>query len=250
MNKILVNLLCIAGIVLCLMSCGPLKTNSVDASVLVLNKGVGGNSTNDLLKRLETDVLNERPNLVILMVGTNDLLNSGKMISYDSYTSNLNTIVQTLKSNNIQVIMLSPPPVDSVYLFQRHDKKIFKESPNVKMNSARKIVEQIANENKALYINIYEAFNSKGLPIHNEDLYIRNVKNSNVKDGVHPTPLGYKLIAETVFQYLEENKLSHKYHKIICFGDSITKGAGAKGGGPFNGENYPSFLNQMINNIN
>jgi lysophospholipase L1-like esterase len=234
--------------ILVLTSCGSLKKIETNIDSKILNKGVSGNTTVNLLKRLEVDVLKEKPDLVILMVGTNDLLNSKKIISYQEYAANLTKIVQTIKSKNCEVLMMSPPTADSVYLYQRHDKSLYVDTPNTMMNKAREIVKVVSKENRTFYVDIYSSFIAKEIPKHNEDVYIRNVKNSGVKDGVHPTPVGYKFIAETVFKYLKENKLLNKYKTIICFGDSITKGAGAKGAGTITGENYPSFLNTMIIN--
>lgn len=218
--------------------------------VVILNKGVGGNTTADLLKRLQVDVIDEKPDLVILMIGTNDMLNSRKMISYETYKSNLTRIVNTIKKNKSEVLLMGSPTVDSVYLFERHDKNLFKETPNKKIDTAIDMVKQVAIEQNVLFFNLNQSFKTKELPKHNEDLYIRNPKNSNAKDGVHPTPLGYKFIAEELYNFLSKEGLVHKYTKIICFGDSITKGSGAKGGGTVTGENYPSFLNKMINNLN
>lgn len=229
-------------------SCKSLKNNKANTLTMIVNKGVGGNSTNDLLKRIEIDVVNEKPDLVILMVGTNDMLNSKKMIPYEEYSSNLNEIVKTIKSSKSKLLMMSSPPVDSAYLFARHDKSLFTEAPNVKINTARQIVEKIAKENKAFYLNLNQAFKNKNLPKHNQDLYIKNEMNSNTKDGVHPTSLGYKFIAETIFQYLKENRLLNKYDKIICFGDSITRGSGNISVESVPQENYPSFLHTMFAN--
>lgn len=230
-------------------SCKSLKINEKNAQTIIVNKGVSGNSTVNLLDRLEVDVLNEKPDLVILMVGTNDLLNSKKLLSYEEYATNLTKIVKAIKSENCEVLLMSPPTADSVYLYQRHDKSLYVDTPNAMLNSAREIVEDVSREYHTFYVDIYSSFMAKGIPKHNEDRYIRNVKNSGTKDGVHPTPIGYKFIADTVFKYLKENNLLNKYQTIICFGDSITKGAGAKGAGTITGENYPSFLNtMMINN--
>ena len=90
---------------------------SISAFARVINAGVGGNNTVNLLKRIEEDVLKKNPDLTILMVGTNDMLNSRKMISFQDYADNLNIIVKTLLSNEIKVLLMSPPPVDSNYPF-------------------------------------------------------------------------------------------------------------------------------------
>jgi lysophospholipase L1-like esterase len=70
---------------------------------------------------------------------------------------------------------------------------------------------------------------------------IKNEKNSGKKDGVHPTALGYRFIAQNVYNFLVENKLLKPNQGIICFGDSITRGGGQ-------GANYPTYLDELITN--
>lgn len=214
----------------------------------VINAGVSGNSSKDLLARMDSDVLKHQPNLTIVMVGTNDMLNSKKMLSFPNYEKNLGLLVKKLKWAGSQVLLISSPPVDSAYLFKRHDRNLYSGAPNEIMDSASNIVEYIAHKNDVLFLNLYEKFLALNLPKHNKDLFIRNHKNSGVKDGVHPTALGYHFIASNVFQYLKEQKLNNDSLKIVCFGDSITYGAGAKGGGTVEGENYPTYLAKMIAN--
>lgn len=214
---------------------------------IIINAGVSGNNTYDLLNRIETDVLNKKPDLVILMIGTNDMVNSGKMISYQEYSDNLNRISQVLKGSKIEVLLMSPPPIDTVFLFERHRKEIFNEPPNVKIDSVRTIMKGIAKKYDFFFIDIFESFRSKNIPAHNEDYYIRNPKNSGARDGVHPTGDGYKLIATTIFNFMKENKLLFKNVRVVCFGDSITFGAYTKGAGTTKGETYPAYLLTMIN---
>lgn len=219
---------------------------TTDIYAQVINAGIGGNNTTQLLQRIDKDVIQQKPDLTIIMVGTNDLLNHNKMISYAQYAENVNELVKKLKNEGIEVLLMSSPPVDSAYLFMRHHRNLYTEAPNEIMNSASDIVEKIALKNKALYLNLNEKFVKLGLPKHNEDLFFRNPINSGAKDGVHPTTLGYHFIAENVFQFLKKKGLLVKYKKIVCFGDSITNGSGSKGKGTVTGENYPSFLARRL----
>lgn len=230
-------------------SCKAQNSNDNITSVTIANKGIGGNNTNDLLKRIDTDVVKLNPDLVILMVGTNDLLNSKKMISFEKYETNLNQIVKKIKDNKSQILLMSPPPVDSIYLFQRHDKNVYTQPPNVKMDSARQIIKRTANKHTLLFIDLFQAFKNKNIPDHNQDNYIRNIKNSSKNDGVHPTPLGYQFITDQITHYLKEKGLLYKYTNIVCFGDSITFGSGLKKGGTVFGENYPSYLYKILNQV-
>ena len=205
----------------------------------VINAGVGGNTSSDLLKRIDEDVLVHQPDLVLLMVGTNDMLNSRKMIGYEEYTSNMEVLIKKIETSGSELLLISSIPADSTYLFTRHDKRLFKESPNQKIDSIGKIVEQLAMENLIYFFDLNAEFKQLNLPLHNRDMLIRNVKNSGKTDGVHPTALGYRFIAENVYHFLKENKLIGEAKKIICYGDSITRGGG-------NGANYPAYLGELI----
>lgn len=212
----------------------------------VINAGVGGNSSKNLLERVDTDVIARNPDVVILMIGTNDMLNSNKMISYREYENNLKTLVQKIEPTGAKIVLMAPPPADSVYLFQRHDRKLFKETPNIKLDSVRHIITKLATEKDLGYIDLYQKFIDRNLPNHNTDLFIKNERNSGRKDGVHPTPLGYRFIAQVVFEYLKSESLLRKDQKIICFGDSITNGNGEKGVVTGKESDYPSVLFSLI----
>lgn len=210
------------------------------------NAGISGNTSGDLFARLASDVMNKKPDLVILMVGTNDMVNSRAMLSYREYGDNLRLITKKLKDSNIDVVLVSPPPVDTTYLFKRHEKDTFSEMPNQKLKKASQISSEIARENGVYFVDLFGEFIAMNLPQHNEDPYIQNPKNSGLKDGVHMTDKGYKLIAETIFKALTENELLHEGMKIICFGDSLTYGVRVEGAGTSAGQTYPAYLLSMI----
>ncbi|WP_406682854.1 GDSL-type esterase/lipase family protein [Seonamhaeicola sp. MEBiC1930] len=215
------------------------KVTNKEEHKTVINAGVGGNNTNDLLKRIDKDVLAKNPDLVILMVGTNDMLNSKKMIDYKTYTSNLRTIIDKIKSKTNNLVLLNPIPVDSAYLFTRHQKSLFNETPNTKIDKAGNIMEKLAKECGVFFFDLNQEFKGLNLPKHNKDIFIKNEVNSGRKDGVHPTALGYRFIAEKTHGFLKKNNLLNSKSKIICFGDSITRGGDKS-------ENYPSYLNEFL----
>ena len=212
----------------------------------VINAGIGGNTTDDLLDRLESDVINRNPDLVLLMVGTNDFLNSDRMISYDTYKLNLSRILDRLREAKIGVVLLSSPTVDSIYLFDRHDRSRYKESPNIKMQKAGSIMESLADEYALGFVDLNQVFRSADIPIHNEDNFLQNESNSGRKDGVHPTREGYAFMVDKIYKYLVEFDYLKKYNRILCFGDSITHGANVEGSGTIEGDTYPAQLLRKI----
>lgn len=219
---------------------------SAYAQDIILNRGVAGNNTNDLLKRIDRDVIADSPYLVIIMIGTNDMANSNKLISYSQYRANYQQIVSKLLNKGTQVMLMSPPPIDTGYLFKRHKRSLFKESPNSKLDSVAIIVREIASKNSLHYVDINKLFKLAGSPNRTTKSLIINEANFDKKDGIHPTKEGYELIAKNVFNYLKKNKLLRGSGKIICFGDSMTYGSFMEGAGTANGNTYPAELKRRI----
>ncbi|WP_327149646.1 SGNH/GDSL hydrolase family protein [Nocardia sp. NBC_01329] len=74
-----------------------------------VNAGVNGNTSADLLDRLETDVLDCRPDAVIVLVGTNDVRND---VALDTYRDNLTAIVGRITTvGTAHVALMSLPPL-------------------------------------------------------------------------------------------------------------------------------------------
>jgi lysophospholipase L1-like esterase len=53
----------------------------MDNMVRITNAGINGNDTDSLLSRLEKDVIQQTPRLMVLMVGTNDMLSGKNMLT-------------------------------------------------------------------------------------------------------------------------------------------------------------------------
>lgn len=216
-------------------------------SVEVINAGIGGNTTEDLRMRIQTDVLEKKPDLVLIMAGTNDMVNSGKLIDTMQYRENISVMLELLKSRDIQAVLMSPPPVDTGYLYMRHDPKVFKgDLPNERLHQARDILQQTAQRYEVPFIDLYSAFLLRRIPWHNRDGIIMNEMNSGKPDGVHPTPQGYAWMAGLILNGLQENGLIRNGMRIICFGDSITRGSFVEGAGTVYGSTYPAVLRKLI----
>ncbi|WP_289054156.1 SGNH/GDSL hydrolase family protein [Carboxylicivirga marina] len=215
----------------------------------IINSGKGGDTCSDLLNRVDNDVLKYDPDIVILMIGTNDMLNSQSFVSFDNYRDSLTSLVSRIKEKNIELVLVSPPPCDTTYLFERHDKNQFELNPNCKMSRLNKIIKTVAFQNDVHFVSVFDLFNHKEIPQHNRDKFIRNISNSGAKDGVHPTKFGYELIANFLYTYLKDNFQLTSGTKIVCFGDSITFGVHVRGEGTSKGDTYPAFIMRSINRL-
>ncbi|WP_349317065.1 GDSL-type esterase/lipase family protein [Chitinophaga sp. MM2321] len=213
----------------------------------VLNKGIAGNNTNDLMKRVSADVLNEQPDLVILLVGANDMINSHKFVSYQQFDNNYRALIKSIKDKGIALVLMSPLPVDSGYLFQRHERALFQQDPNSKLDSVTTIVKNIAAEQHLGFIDLNRIFKDRGEPGRGAHSLIVNAANMGKEDGVHPTKEGYQFMTTVIYNYLKKHRLLRKKHKLICFGDSITYGAFMDGAGTTTGDTYPALLKKRLN---
>jgi acyl-CoA thioesterase-1 len=79
-------------------------------TVEVLNKGVGGEVVADNLRRLERDVLRQKPDLVIWQVGTNDALRG---LPLDTVQAQLLDGISRIREQGAALLLMDPQPVPS-----------------------------------------------------------------------------------------------------------------------------------------
>ncbi|NOY82479.1 MAG: esterase [Kiritimatiellaeota bacterium] len=220
-------------------------SSSARDPVRVLNAGRGGNTTRDLLRRLDRDVLSQRPTLVTLMVGTNDMLNHAKAVPLDEYRTNVAELVKRIRNGGARILLFSLPPFCEEYLLERHPRSAYgPEGPAGALDAANGFLREFSRREGLPLVDINLVFSRLGASETNGGGLIRAPANSGARDGVHPTPEGYRIIAAMAFQAIRDNHLPAK--RVVCFGDSITYGANVKGQGTAEGETYPGFLAQFL----
>ncbi len=78
-----------------------------NANVKVINAGISGNSTDNGLKRLDSDVLMHKPDLVTISFGLNDMTR----MTEEQYGKNLETLVARCRDAKAQVVLCTPNSV-------------------------------------------------------------------------------------------------------------------------------------------
>jgi len=213
--------------------------------IVVTNAGYNGNNTADLLLRLDKDVLSKSPHVVILMIGTNDMLNLRNMLSLKQYEENYQKLIILIKRHS-KLLLMTIPPVYSEYIMARQNTKIYGDAgPQARVDSANTVIRHLAVKNRCHLIDINKILQACGGSTSNRESLFQNEANSNINDGVHPTANGYLVIGTAVFQAI--NIFEPKASNIVCFGDSITFGYKMQGGGTAEGQSYPAVLNRLLN---
>lgn len=206
---------------------------------IVINAGVGGNNTADLLKRIDKDCLSHKPELTVLMAGTNDM-NSRKYIPLEQYRKNMAILIEKIQASNSKVLLMTILPFYEPYLLTRHDPAHYgTDGPAKRRAAVNETIINLALQYKTELLNLGELFEKVGKVGLDKDSLIQNEANSQKTDGIHPTPNGYRFIGMAVYEHIRLQKLPQG--RIVCFGDSITAGDGS-----INKESYPGYLNKLL----
>jgi len=221
------------------------QRRAAEGEVVVINAGRGGHNSRNLVARLSRDVLAHRPDLVVIMVGTNDVLNHANAVPLDHYRANLLKLVRGIRAARSHVLLLTIPPCHEPYLLKRHPAEFYKpDGPAGCIRKANATIAKVAKGTRTPLVDVFALFDAKGRVGTTPESWLRNPANSRAEDGVHPTAEGYKAIAEAVAKAIERHRLPHK--RVVCFGDSITYGAGVKGAGTATGHTYPACLARLL----
>ena len=206
----------------------------------IINAGVNGNNTRDILARMERDCLSHQPDLVILMIGTNDM-NTRFHVPANEYEKNLHDILLRITEKKSAVILINQLPVYEPYLLERHDPAFYQPGGfQQRLTSMNTIILNAAKKFKTGFIDMHHIFRSIGEIGTGHASWLQNEANSGNRDGHHPIPEGYRAMAVVLFVYIREHFPA--VQKIVCLGDSITNGDGITGV-----KNYPSYLQKLLN---
>lgn len=143
-----------------------------------INRGIGGQTTPQMLLRFRQDVINLYPKVVVILAGTNDIAGNTGPSTLEMIEDNIHSMTELAQANGIQVVLCSVLPA--------YD---YKWRPG--LEPAEKIVElnrrikKYAETHSAVYCDYFSAMADErnGLP---ENLS---------EDGVHPTVEGYAIMA-------------------------------------------------------
>lgn len=143
----------------------------------IVNKGINGNTTTDMLMRFSEDVIKNNPSNIFIMGGTNDLL-SNRDIEF--ITKNLQLMIEESLNYGANVTIGIPPtliPKDAYRLF----------SPSDTYEKTKELLPILRNK----LINICINYNLKFIDFYN--LSLDNLDKNIFFDGIHFNSKGQEL---------------------------------------------------------
>ena len=166
---------------------------------LVVNLGISGNNSENILKRFEFEVQQrvkeERENVVIFAFGTNDsqIYQGKNRVSLEKFKDNLNELLKLSKKFSSKAIFIGLFPVDE----SRSDPIPWATEKSYLNNEIKKyneIINGFCKSNNLIFIDIFNRFINKNY-------------QKLLDDGVHPNTEGHKQMFEIIKDVLMKNKI-------------------------------------------
>ena len=164
-----------------------LEANGIKAEAI--GAGVSGHKSNQMLARLDKDVIAKKPQWMTLSCGVNDVWHGAKGVELPDYKKNITEIVDKAQAAGIKVMILTATMI----------KEDAENDLNKKLAGYNEFLRQLAREKKCLLgdlnaemqATIAEMKKTNPLPPG---------KNYLTGDGVHMAPAGNRMMATGVLK--------------------------------------------------
>ena len=160
----------------------------------LLGAGIGGNKIYDLYLRLEKDVLNKNPDVVVVWVGVNDVWHKSMMgtgTDYDKFGLFYDAMVQKIQAKGAKVILVTPAVIG-----ERNDQSNPQDGElNLYSNWIRKYASQ---KNIALvdFRKLFLEYSVKNNPKQLDKGFL-------TYDRVHLNDAGNQLVADAIWEVIK-----------------------------------------------
>ena len=156
-----------------------------------INRGIGGQTTPQMLLRFKPDVIDLEPDIVVILAGTNDIAGNTGPSNVKMITDNIFSMAELARAHQIKVVLSSILPV-----FEYEWAKEIKDVPAT-IDSVNNILKKYVNDHGLVYLDYFSLMVDQRRGLNKDYTY----------DGVHPNQDGYILMSS-----LAEKVLSRLLH--------------------------------------
>ncbi|NJB69714.1 lysophospholipase L1-like esterase [Saonia flava] len=143
-----------------------------------VNRGIGGQTTPQMLLRFKQDVINLKPKVVVICAGTNDIAENTGYASTQMIMDNLTSMAEIAMANGITVVLASVHPA-----FDYRWRPGL--NPNIRIPELNKEIKKYAQAKDIVYLDYFSAMTDGN----------NGMRGELTSDGVHPNKLGYEIMA-------------------------------------------------------
>ncbi|NDV15038.1 acylhydrolase [Muricauda sp. TY007] len=152
-----------------------------------VNRGIGGQTTPQMLLRFRQDVIDLNPKVVVILAGTNDIAGNTGPMTLKQIHDNILSMVELAKANSIKPIVCSVLPA---YDYPWRPGL----NPNVKIPKLNALLKDMTKAQNVMYLDYFS-----------EMVDDRNGMQSKLTtDEVHVTKAGYEIMETMVKEAIDK----------------------------------------------
>lgn len=150
-----------------------------------VDRGIGGQTTPQMLLRFRQDVIDLKPKVVVILAGTNDISGNTGPMTLEQTGDNIASMAQLARANGIKVVLSSVLPVsDSVKKDNGEFYLQTRSRPPAKIVAMNEWLRSYAQQNGHIYLDYYAAMvDANGF-----------IRDGLAFDGLHPNAKGYAIM--------------------------------------------------------
>ena len=147
-----------------------------------VNRGIGGQTTPQMLIRFRPDVIALAPRVVVILAGTNDISGNTGPMTLGEIEANLQTMCELARLHSIRVVLASVLPVNN---YTERSRLFFPLRHPDQILELNRWIKDYATRNNFVHLDYFSAMvDDKGL-----------LQRDLSEDGLHPNDKGYAVMA-------------------------------------------------------
>jgi lysophospholipase L1-like esterase len=147
-----------------------------------VNRGIGGQTTPQMLVRFRQDVIDLHPKVVVILAGTNDIAGNTGPTRDEDIEANYKSLFELAHASGIRVVSASVLPVHN---YTEKSKDFFAQRPTARILALNEWLKKYCADNRIVYLDYFSSL------VDEKDL----LKKELADDGLHPNDAGYKVMA-------------------------------------------------------
>ena len=153
-----------------------------------INRGIGGQTTPQMLIRFKPDVVDLKPEIVVVLAGTNDIAGNTGPSNAKMITDNIFSMAEIAKAYQMKVVLSSILPV-----YEYDWAREIKDPPST-IQAVNDALKQYARDQGLIYLDYFSSMVDER----------QGLNSDYTSDGVHPNESGYILMSSLAEEVLSE----------------------------------------------
>lgn len=147
-----------------------------------VNRGIGGQSTGQMLGRMKADVIDLKPAAVLVLAGTNDIAYG---IPLRTVENNLTMIADLAQAHRITPLFASVLPINDYHKSEDPGFEMSKRRPPETIRSLNAWIQNLCRERNYIYVDYFSQMADQA----------GFLRADLTDDGLHPNSAGYRIMA-------------------------------------------------------